>query len=519
MAVDDSPMPQRVFLNFHGDHFSTADNVGTNSTDVALSASAIDSLALADTALQNIHEDLTPQLGGDLDAQRQTIGNALNLTINGQATDYGTGSVGVLPAFVSVADNHTWNMLNLPAIPPFFPASMFLPPVVEFTGTHSIKTSLSYFGGGSLFYAYPTIQNDPATAGLTITGIYALLDQTTYRANGQDLTASGFFATVGSLPVFDAVAPNVLTGTFASVYGLFCKPTLNTGASINQRVGYFFDDFDGSGAVTSQSAVLIASLTKSTNNAALVLGQTTHPAGNYCVYQGDETVSRWNGGAELKQRIITGNRTLDLTDHYVLCNSASALAVTLPSAIGCAGRTYTIKNVNTGVVTVATTSSQTIDGATTYLLKFTRQHLTVQSDGANWVIVAESALVLGPELLRNATFNGGVGQWSAGAGWSAAQSILTAASVATALSQTASSSIFVVGKTYRVTYQIITATAGNLRFQFTGGTNDDGASQNAVGVFSEDITITQTITSVRLINAGSAFSGTICNVSVREVTV
>jgi hypothetical protein len=128
------------------------------------------------------------------------------------------------------------------------------------------------------------------------------------------------------------------------------------------------------------------------------------------------------------------------------------------------------------------------------------------------------AVFLGPELLRNPNFIGGItGGWTNGAGWSSAGSILTAATVSTALTQTASSSIMVVGKTYRVCYQIVTRTAGDIRFQFTGGANDNATVRDSVGVWSEDITITQTITSVRMINGGTAFSGTLCNISVREV--
>jgi hypothetical protein len=64
---------------------------------------------------------------------------------------------------------------------------------------------------------------------------------------------------------------------------------------------------------------------------------------------------------------------------------------------------------------------------------------------------------------------------------------------------------------------LFSVTAGNIKFQFTGGTNDDGLVRNANGVYFEDITITQTITSVRFVNGGSAFSGIIGNPSVREV--
>ena len=63
----------------------------------------------------------------------------------------------------------------------------------------------------------------------------------------------------------------------------------------------------------------------------------------------------------------TGTYTLTATDHTIDCTTGTFTA-TLPTAVGCTGREYAIKNSGTGVITVATTSSQTIDGSTTYSL-------------------------------------------------------------------------------------------------------------------------------------------------------
>jgi hypothetical protein len=74
---------------------------------------------------------------------------------------------------------------------------------------------------------------------------------------------------------------------------------------------------------------------------------------------------------------------------YVLANATSAgFNVTLPTAVG-NPYTYTIKKTDssTNTVTVATTSSQTIDGSTTALLKVQYVSLTVVSDGSNWLVV------------------------------------------------------------------------------------------------------------------------------------
>lgn len=126
--------------------------------------------------------------------------------------------------------------------------------------------------------------------------------------------------------------------------------------------------------------------------------------------------------------------------------------------------------------------------------------------------------VLGPELFRNAGWAGG-GSWTATSGFATPGGGVCAATAATgALSQTvAPSGIIAIGKRYRVAYILVSVSGGDVRFQFTGGSNDNGASRTANGVYSEDILITQTITSYRFINAGSAFTGTICAISLREI--
>jgi len=60
--------------------------------------------------------------------------------------------------------------------------------------------------------------------------------------------------------------------------------------------------------------------------------------------------------------------------------------ITLPTAASISGQTFTIRNTGTAVVTIARTSSQTIDGtaANVTLLKGS---ITVASDGANWVVL------------------------------------------------------------------------------------------------------------------------------------
>jgi hypothetical protein len=82
----------------------------------------------------------------------------------------------------------------------------------------------------------------------------------------------------------------------------------------------------------------------------------------------------------------TANYTATISDYTINC-TANTFTVTLPTAVGVTGRIYVVKNTGTGVITIATTSSQTIDGATTQTLATQYASYTVQSDGANWIII------------------------------------------------------------------------------------------------------------------------------------
>ena len=80
--------------------------------------------------------------------------------------------------------------------------------------------------------------------------------------------------------------------------------------------------------------------------------------------------------------------TLDDT-HYTYATQNSA-TVTLPTAVGIEGRVYIIKLITTGSATVATTSGQNIDGATTYSLSAEYKYVKVQSTNAAWIIIGQN---------------------------------------------------------------------------------------------------------------------------------
>lgn len=84
---------------------------------------------------------------------------------------------------------------------------------------------------------------------------------------------------------------------------------------------------------------------------------------------------------------LASNITLtDLPVNYIfICDSASAITVTLPSAVDKNGCVLFFKNVNSGNVTIDGHSTQTIDGQQTQILTQYSSFELVAYDG-NWFI-------------------------------------------------------------------------------------------------------------------------------------
>lgn len=81
---------------------------------------------------------------------------------------------------------------------------------------------------------------------------------------------------------------------------------------------------------------------------------------------------------------ITGSSTLGSSGDYVIFIGSGG-APTLPTAVGNTG-SYLLKNIHSATRSVATTSSQTIEGTTPYVLP-AGASIEARSDGTNWRIV------------------------------------------------------------------------------------------------------------------------------------
>jgi trimeric autotransporter adhesin len=99
------------------------------------------------------------------------------------------------------------------------------------------------------------------------------------------------------------------------------------------------------------------------------------------------------GSFSASYRTFTGSTSASSTDHSLVFTGTTASAVTLPDATTCTGRIYLIKNASITlplpVVTINTSSSQTIDGIATFLLNQVYESVVLISDGANWDVSAQ----------------------------------------------------------------------------------------------------------------------------------
>jgi len=86
--------------------------------------------------------------------------------------------------------------------------------------------------------------------------------------------------------------------------------------------------------------------------------------------------------------------TLGINDNFLTGDATGgSFAFTLPTAVGYAGLEYTLQRTDatSNTISIGTTSSQTINGSSTYSLSSQYAYVRVKSNGTNWLIVDASA--------------------------------------------------------------------------------------------------------------------------------
>jgi len=225
-------------------------------------------------------------------------------------------------------------------------------------------------GAGISYYAQPYVF---ATAN-DANSRYGYVAHAYFQTNGATVTHSGTYQNYRSSIQLVTATNNITTFSHMAIAGI----------TAGGGVGY--------GTITNHYGVNISMTNQDSTNA-------------YGIYQSSNTILNYfngstgigttaansslhvNGSIARAYRAITALRTLDGTDNVIDC-TANSFAVTLPTAVGITGREYIIKNTGTGIITLNTTSSQTIDGVASGVLTLVQwDSMTVVSTGSNWIII------------------------------------------------------------------------------------------------------------------------------------
>ena len=84
--------------------------------------------------------------------------------------------------------------------------------------------------------------------------------------------------------------------------------------------------------------------------------------------------------------IKTDSYLISASDYFVICNKATAMTITLPAASG-SGKSYMIKSIGAGKVTIDANSTETIDGELTQSLNQWDCINIVDYASGKWVVI------------------------------------------------------------------------------------------------------------------------------------
>lgn len=197
------------------------------------------------------------------------------------------------------------------------------------------------------------------------------------NSTNQKITIKNNGVTTGSEPAINLIPTGFVTVTTTD------DPTNN---AINVAFGT-----SGFGTMATQNANNVSITGGAIQNVALTLDSIQNtPIGNVTANVGVFTTL---AGTGLTVSIVTktANYTATANDNTILANTqAGAVTITLPTSVGISGKLYTIKKIDAtaNIVTISTTSSQTIDGSTSYTMNTAYSGVNIQSDNANWWIIA-----------------------------------------------------------------------------------------------------------------------------------
>lgn len=207
--------------------------------------------------------------------------------------------------------------------------------------------------------------------------------------------AQGRLTAAANVAIPQGTVTNVATGT-----GLTGGPITSTGtvslANTAVTAGVYGSSslipqitIDAQGRITSASNVSAAGAS------TVITDVTTVTNGSLVDWENSSsTVITWENSSLVTIGWLNTVYEITANNATILVNCASeSLSTLLPAASSVSGQQFKIKKIDSSAnaATVTTTSSETIDGATTYSLPDQYDSVTVQSDGTEWWITAKVA--------------------------------------------------------------------------------------------------------------------------------
>jgi hypothetical protein len=203
--------------------------------------------------------------------------------------------------------------------------------------------------------------------------------------------ASGYATQNNANFFFDTTNVRLGVGTAAPAAGVHvvaAAPTIRLTDS-QDRILQLTGPTSGSGSLALLGTGADLEIASNTSSGGSLVFKSSNVERGRFTGSGSSTTFLVSGGIGTAVVSKTTTYTLTALDSVVRADaSGGAFTLTLPTAVGCTGRQYWLKKIDSSAnaVTIATTSSQTIDGASTYSLATQYAHVLLISDGANWMV-------------------------------------------------------------------------------------------------------------------------------------
>ncbi len=262
-------------------------------------------------------------------------------------------------------------------------------------GSTSAKTAPLKFSSGNLMTSpeagaveyltdkwYGTISTGTARKEFTLNDIALTSGRIPFATTNGRLTDDSDFTFATDTLTVTKIAATQITGnmTIADAINVILNSTTGTkiGTATTQKLAFF-----------NSTPIVQPSNTTDLRQALINLGLYA---------TGGATPLDLNGGnfkaAGITLGVVskTGAYTLTDSDYTVLADlTSTAFTLTLPTAVGRTGKEFVLKDWKgqsaTRNLTIATTSSQTIDGAASKTISTNYNSIKVISDGANWAVI------------------------------------------------------------------------------------------------------------------------------------